>query len=56
METEKNSDGNYYNSQVIEFLSFSKKISENEISKFLENKGIYYNNIKFLDFNDDYSI
>jgi len=48
-------NSNFYNSQIIEFLSFSKKIGENEISKFLENKGISFKTIELLDFEDDYS-
>ena len=54
---EKTFESNLNNTGLvtIEFLSFSKKINENEITKFLENKGISFKDIKFIDFEDDYS-
>lgn len=41
--------------QIIELLSFSKKIAESEIKKFLEEKKILFNSISFIDFEDEFS-
>ena len=52
---EKPSENNLTDYQIIEFLSFSKKINENEIKKFLEKKEISFNNVEFIEFDDNFS-
>lgn len=48
-------ENNLTDYQIIEFLSFSKKINENEIKKFLEKKEISFNNLEFIEFDDNFS-